>query len=105
VKSFLAAAADGDGRKACGLTDAAGRRRLEKAAGGRVGCERVIAVFAQRLPANVKTGLRSVEVGRVRIEGDRATVTDLRQSKGGTLPSGTPIVLAKHGGDWKVSGD
>jgi hypothetical protein len=106
----LAALADGDGATACSLATAAGQARLEQAVSG-ASCERVVKLLAERLPAQVKAGLRSAQINKVTVNGDTATVQDAditstRGSLSGFLqPGSAPTVLKKQpDGTWKISG-
>jgi hypothetical protein len=109
LTDFMAAIAKGDGKTACGLADASGRRRLVTAAKGRLSCEGVVAAIAGRIPPDVKTGLENAEIKKITVHGNTATVddADITSSKGrlaGFLSGTTPEKLVKEGGSWKVSG-
>lgn len=109
MKSFLAALATGDGKKACSLADAAGRQRLVAAGRGRATCEDVIKLIASRLPPKVKEGLENADVKKVTVKGNTATIkdSDIKSSKGDAsafLTGGRPTKLVKEGGKWKLSG-
>jgi hypothetical protein len=110
VRHVLSALADGDGGTVCSLATASGQAKLARAVPG-ASCERVVDLVSRRLSAQMKEGLHSAQVKKVRISGDTATVQDADiTSTRGTLsgflkPGSGPTVLKRQSdGTWKVSG-
>jgi hypothetical protein len=106
----LKSAADGDGATACSLATPSGQAKLARAVPGST-CEQVISLLSQRLPSQVKEGLRSAEIKKVTVNGDTATVQDAditsaRGNLGGFLQPGSPptILTKQPDGTWKISG-
>jgi hypothetical protein len=101
------ALANGDGATACSLTTAAGRTKLQNAVPGAT-CAQVVTLVSQRLPPNVKQGLRTARVNKVTINGNTATVQNSDISTGqGSLAgftSGSTTLMKQPDGTWLISG-
>ncbi len=110
VRSFLVAIADGDTARACALVTPAGQAGLAAAAGRRGSpCASVVASASSQLSPAVRHALRGVEVRRVTIQGDRATVRDedIATSTGNLSPllrAGSTTKLVKSRGRWQLAG-
>jgi hypothetical protein len=104
------ALATGDGATLCSLATEAGQKTL--AAGvPHASCEDVVKLVAVHLTASQKAALESVQIKRVEINGDRATVSDAALAstrgslKGFINPGSPPTRLTKQSdGNWKLSG-
>ncbi|MGI8506103.1 MAG: hypothetical protein ACR2MK_04745 [Solirubrobacteraceae bacterium] len=103
------ALATGDGATLCSLATADGQRALAAAAPHST-CAKVVALVGAHLTPSQKAALESVQVSKVTIDGDHATVksSDLTVAHGslkGFIDSGSaPTRLAKQSdGSWKIS--
>jgi hypothetical protein len=97
VKTFLTAAAKGDGAKACGQLSADARRLLESATSA--SCPKVIQELGSRTSARQRSGVGQIEP-TVSVHGNTATatyrgVTGARQLR--------TLTLQKVGGRWEIS--
>lgn len=109
---FAAALAAGNGPVACSLATPTAKANLLRGARAQFGsCAGVIKVIADHLPASVKEGLQTLEVRKVTVRGNRATVSgaDVTSSRGqldGFIsPRSPPTQFAKQpAGNWKVTG-
>jgi len=92
VKTYFAALADGDAKKAC-----AQYTRVARARAARVGgCERVVAEGTPAIPDENKAILRDIPVSEVAVKGAAATVAV-------TAPTGSQTIsLVREGGRWKI---
>jgi hypothetical protein len=107
---LYSALASGDGATACSLATPSGRAKLERGVGKGASCVQIVALLGASLPAKIKEGLRSVQVKKVTIHGNTATVqeadvTSTSGSLSGFLrPGSPPTILTKQAdGTWKVS--
>lgn len=114
MQRFLGAVGRGDGNAACALVTPSGQAALAQQiatlthATHTVTCQLILTEIAKLLPPAAKQGLESVEVRKVTIKGNRATVLsrDVHATKGNATAflSGTaPTKLVKVGGTWKVT--
>jgi hypothetical protein len=110
VTRAFRALATGDGATLCSLATPAGQKTL--AAGlPHSTCAAVIKAVSDHLSPQQKAGLESVQIKKVEINGNQATVSDADlTSARGTLkgfinPNSPPTKLTKQSdGSWKLSG-
>jgi hypothetical protein len=114
VQHFLADIGRGDGKAACALVTPAGQAALATQiatlthATHTVSCQLFLTEIAKLLPPAAKQGLESVQVQKVTVNGNSATVLsrDIHATKGNAsafLSGGAPTKLVKVGGAWKVT--
>ena len=114
VQHFLAAIGRGDGKAACALVTPAGQAALAAQiaalthATHTVSCDLILTEIAKLLPPAAKQGLESVQVQKVTVKGNMATVQsrDIHATKGNAsafLSGSAPTRLVKVGGTWKVT--
>lgn len=113
ITGFFDNVADGEGQAACArLTDSA-VKEISAAAfllQAPASCQEAIELTSKQLGDEEKEALKSADVGRVTVTGDRATVadTDIQvdlegQSSVFRNNDPKPIELQKSGDDWKIS--
>jgi hypothetical protein len=95
VKSFFAALADRDGKKACSLLSKALVASAQ--VGGGSCATSVKAVAAQAVPDNKRGEARSINVTDIKIKG--TTATAFARGKKGKRQ----VTLVKEGGKWKLA--
>ena len=102
VTSYTAAIADGDGDKACGYLSENARAEVDKAAQTLKadGCAGVLEKAAEGATDAEVEKVKNIEVTSVKITGDRATAQTKVEGE-----SGTPAILIKEDGDWKIAPD
>lgn len=103
----------GDGRRACQLLSSGYKRlAVEEAAlidPGISTCEQLVAQVASSMDERERLLRANVRIGRVRVEGDRATIApqDIEWPKDLVTDddelSDEPVVLVKQHGAWKVA--
>jgi hypothetical protein len=113
VTGFFDNVADGEGQAACArLTDSA-VKELSAAAfllQAPASCQEAVELTAKQLGDEEKKALKSADVSRVTVTGERATVADTDievdlegQSSVFRNNDPKPIELQKSGDDWKIS--
>jgi hypothetical protein len=102
VTGYLAAVADGDGKRACALMTSGEAQRvastfLAHAEGtGAAACPQAMKALAKAAPRSARDGLRHVRITAVKISGDHATVT---------IAGATRAAQLQRSGDtWLISG-
>jgi hypothetical protein len=88
---------DADGRDACSLLTAAGKKQMTSGGRGRTCAESVTRVLAQSVAADIRLIRRTragIHVDDVTIKGDNATMD---------IGKGQRLRLARQGGSWLVS--
>jgi hypothetical protein len=114
MQRFLGAIGRGDGKAACAFVTPAGQAALAQQiaalthATHTVSCQLILTQIAHLLPPAAKQGLESVQVQKVTVKGNTATVfsRDIHPTKGNAsafLSGSAPTKLVKVGGDWKVT--
>jgi hypothetical protein len=114
MQHFLAAIGRGDGKAACAFVTPSGQAALARQiaalthAKHTVSCELILTEISHLLPPAAKQGLESVQVQKVTVKGNTATVLsrDVHASKGNVsafLSGSAPTKLVKVGGTWKVT--
>ncbi len=113
VSDFLTAVADDKGASACALLTDSAIQELNSAAfllRAPASCADAIEGFNRQLSSDEKKALKSAEVNRVTITGDKAIVADndLLLEAGGEAGlfrnnDPRPLALERIGGDWKIS--
>jgi hypothetical protein len=114
VQRFLGDIGRGDGKAACALVTPAGQAALAAQiatlthATHTVSCQLIITQIARLLPPAAKQGLASVQVRKVTIKGNTATVvsSDIHATKGDAsayLSGGAATKLVKVGGAWEIT--
>jgi hypothetical protein len=107
TRDFSEAMADNNGRRACDLMTGDAQRQMILAGaffGGKgEGCPGGVEAIVDTLDAGELDALRNVEIGPVKISGDRATVRvkdglDIDEDEG-------PVRLRKVEGEWLVDVD
>jgi ketosteroid isomerase-like protein len=108
VTKVLHALGSGDGATVCSLATKDGQAALAKALPHST-CPQVVDLVSAHLSSAQKQGLQSAKVGKVKVDGDHASVPSsaITTSKG-TLKGflqGAPTKLTKQSdGSWKISG-
>jgi hypothetical protein len=110
VSRAFGALATGDGATLCSLATPAGQKELASGLPHST-CAAVVKLVSVHLSPQQKAGLESVQVKKVEINGNQATVSDADlTSARGTLkgfidPKSPPTKLTKQSdGSWKLSG-
>src|SRR5258708_17016640 len=114
MQRFLGAIGRGDGKAACALVTPAGQAALAQQiatlthATHTVSCQLILTQIAKLLPPAAKQGLESVQVRKVTVKGNTATVLsrDVHPTKGNAsafLSGSAPTTLVKVGGAWRVT--
>lgn len=108
VTKVLHGLGSGDGATVCSLATKDGQAALAKAIPHST-CPQVVDLVSAHLSSAQKQGLQNAKVGKVKIDGNHASVSDsaITTTKG-TLKGfleGTPTKLTKQSdGSWKISG-
>jgi len=97
VKTFLSAAARGDGAKACSQLSTPTRSQID--ASGQGSCATIIGQLGGKLTSQQKTKVDNVDP-KVTVHGKTATAT--YQSVTG--PGMRTVLLVKEGSNWRISG-
>jgi hypothetical protein len=97
VKSFLSAAARGDGGKACDQLSTPTQGQINAA--GQGSCSSIIGRLNGRLSSDQQTKVDKIDP-KVTVHGNTATAT--YQSVTG--PGTRTVLLVKENGNWKISG-
>jgi hypothetical protein len=110
VSRAFSALATGDGATLCSLATPAGQKELASGLPHST-CPAVVKLVSEHLSPQQKAGLESVQVKKVVIDGNQATVSDADLTTArGTLkgfidPKSPPTKLTKQSdGSWKLSG-
>lgn len=104
TERWIVALTAGDGKTACALlTDKA----LADMNSFHSGCEQTVAEFGELVPGDIAVAADDVEVIRVRVDGDRATIKpeDIKVPEQLTLPAAAPLettYLRRVDGAWKL---
>jgi hypothetical protein len=104
------ALATGDGATLCSLATPAGQKELASGLPHST-CPAVVKLVSEHLSPQQKAGLESVQVKKVVVSGNQATVSDADLTsargtlKGFITPTSPPSKLTKQSdGSWKLSG-
>ena len=97
VKTFLSAAARGDGSKACDQLSTPTRSQID--ASGQGSCSTIIGQLSGKLTSDQKSKVDNIDP-KVTVHGKTATAT--YQSVTG--PGMRTVLLVKEGSNWKISG-
>jgi hypothetical protein len=114
MQRFLGAIGRGDGKAACALVTPSGQAALAQQiatlthATHTVSCQLILTEIAKLLPPAAKQGLESVQVQKVTVKGNTATILsrDVHATKGNAsafLSGSAPTKLVKVSGAWKVT--
>ncbi len=110
VTRAFGALAAGDGATLCSLATQAGQRTLASALPHST-CAKVVELVSVHLTPLQKAGLESVQIKKVTVAGDHATINDADFSssrgslKGFISSNSAPTRLTKQpDGSWKISG-
>jgi hypothetical protein len=110
VSRAFSALATGDGATLCSLATPAGQKELASGLPHST-CSAVVKLVSEHLSPQQKAGLESVQVKKVVVNGNHATVSDADLTttrgtlKGFINPTSPPTKLTKQSdGSWKLSG-
>lgn len=106
--AFMTELAEGDAN-ACERLSDDGRRQLESRAEllGLDGCEALVVAVRNEYSDADRAAIRQLRIRRVSVKGDRATVRDRDvtvpdELDGQLAIDDRPLILRKHGADWKI---
>jgi hypothetical protein len=105
VRSYNAAVADGDGKRACERLDSGARDELRQSTQGAIrgSCRQVIETLAAFYDDATKQRLRDTKKVDAQTDGDSATATFASPVAVGGPDGRATYELARVDGDWKIT--
>jgi hypothetical protein len=105
VRSYNAAVADGDGKRACDLLDSAAQKQLRDSTQGAIrgSCRQVIETLAAFYDDATKQRLRETKKVDTQIHDDSATATFASPVALGGPDGQATYELERVDGDWKIT--